>query len=461
MISFQKSNIFKKINFQNILIIYILFQPIIDIITSLCVRNISEKLSLGIVIRVLFMLFIMIYAIIKTNTKSRIKLIIYYSCIALYGITYIANSYLKYNFSMIFTQVKGIVKVFYFPILLISLYEIYKEKEFNSFEKYLNISLIIYITTIIICRIFSVGYPTYPNNDKLGSIGLFYAGNETSAILAILTPICFWKLLTKKFSIFNTIVCVATVFSMLEIGTKVCVLSIFTLLGLSFILAGIKLFTKERKTIFKQFTAVSLMIVLVFVFVAYTPAGENMNIGITWEKSDYVQSPSPSTTEEPENSEKPEKDKKPYSENNPIKLLSGRTNYLRNNLQRYKQEDVITKLTGIGYISLSNEKSVYENKLVEIDYFDIFFCHGILGTLIYIIPLIIIAINLLKKLFSNFIINIKNNYTIFELYSILVGCSIALLAGHVFTAPAVSIFLVISILELFNTLKSKEDLVNE
>ena len=29
---------------------------------------------------------------------------------------------------MIFTQIKGIVKVFYFPIILISLYEINKEK---------------------------------------------------------------------------------------------------------------------------------------------------------------------------------------------------------------------------------------------------------------------------------------------------------------------------------------------
>ena len=457
MISLQKSNIFKRINFQNIFIIYILLQPIIDIVTSLCVRNVSENLSLGIVIRVLFMLFIMIYAVIKTDKKGRIELIIYYSCVALYGIAYIVNSYLKYNFSMIFTQVKGIIKVFYFPIILVSLYEIYKEKKFNSFEKYLNISLIIYITTIIICRIFSVGYPTYPNNDKLGSIGLFYAGNETSAILAMLAPICFWKFLAKKFSIFNTIVCVATVFSMLEIGTKVSTLSIFALLGLSFILAGIKLFTRERKTIFKQFTAVSLIIIIVFGLVAYTPAGKNMNIGIVWKKPDYVQPSSPSTPESPEDTEKLEKDKKTYSE----KLLSGRTDYLKNNLQRYKQEDVITKLTGIGYISLSNEKSVSENKLVEIDYFDIFFCHGILGTLIYIVPLIFIAISLFKKFFSNFVVNIKNYYTIFALYSILIGCGIALLAGHVFTAPAVSIFLAISILELFNTLKLKEDLVNE
>ena len=449
MISLQKSRFFNKINFQNIFIVYILLQPIIDIITSLCVRNISETLSLGIVVRVLFMLFLMIYSIIKTQKKDRVKLIIYYSCVALYGIAYLVNSYLKYNFSMIFTQIKGIIKVFYFPIILVSLYEIYKEKNFTSFEKYLNISLIVYISTIIICRIFSVGYPTYPNNDKFGSIGLFYAGNETSAILAMLAPICFWKLINENFNIINIIVCVATIFAMLEIGTKVSALSIFVLLGLSFVLAGIKMFTKGRKTIYKQFIAISLMIILSFSFVAYTPAGKNTGIGITWGKSS---SGSPITQPKPS---------KPKSEETQTELLSGRNNYLKNTFKKYNESSILTKLTGTGYISYSEKKGMHESKLVEIDYFDIFFCHGILGTLIYIVPLILIAISLFKKLFSNFVVNIKNNYTIFELYGILIGCGIALLAGHVFTAPAVSIFLAINILELFNTLKSKEDLINE
>lgn len=449
MISLQKSRFFNKINFQNIFIVYILLQPIIDIITSLCVRNISETLSLGIVVRVLFMLFLMIYSIIKTQKKDRVKLIIYYSCVALYGIAYLVNSYLKYNFSMIFTQIKGIIKVFYFPIILVSLYEIYKEKNFTSFEKYLNISLIVYISTIIICRIFSVGYPTYPNNDKFGSIGLFYAGNETSAILAMLAPICFWKLINEKFNIINIIVCVATIFAMLEIGTKVSALSIFVLLGLSFVLAGIKMFTKGRKTIYKQFIAISLMIILFFSFVAYTPAGKNTGIGISWGKSS---SASPITQPKPS---------KPKSEETQTELLSGRNNYLKNTLKKYNESSILTKLTGTGYISYSAKKGMHESKLVEIDYFDIFFCHGILGTLIYIVPLILIAISLFTKLFSGFIVNIKNNYIIFTLYAILIGCGIALLAGHVFTAPAVSIFLAINILELFNTLKSKEDLINE
>ena len=449
MVNLQKSNFFKKINFQNIFIIYILLQPIIDIITSLCVRNISETLSLGIVVRVLFMLFIVVYSIIKVPKKNKIKLIVYYSCIGLYGIAYLANSYLKYNSSMIFTQVKGFIKVFYFPVVLVSLYEINKEKSFNSFEKYLNISLIVYIATIIICRIFSVGYPTYPNNDKFGSIGLFYAGNETSAILAMLAPICFWKFINEKFSIINIIVCVATIFAMFEIGTKVSALSILILIGLTFILAGIKMFTKERKTIYKQFIAISLMIILSFMFIAYTPAGKNTGIGVTWKET----SKSPSTSQPAPS--------KPTSKESQAELLSGRNNYFKSTLKKYTESSVLTKLTGIGYVSYSAKKGMLESKLVEIDYFDIFFCHGILGTLIYVIPLVFIAISLFKKLFSNFIVNIKNSYTIFTLYAILIGCGIALLAGHVFTAPAVSIFLAINILELFNTLKSKEDLVNE
>lgn len=449
MINIQKLNFFKKINLQNFLIIYILLQPIIDIITSLCIRNISETLSLGIVVRVLFMLFIVVYSIIKVPKKNKIELIIYYSCIGLYGIAYLVNSYLKYNSSMIFTQIKGFIKVFYFPIVLVSLYEINKEKDFISFEKYLNISLIIYVITIIICRIFSVGYPTYPHNDKFGSIGLFYAGNETSAILAMLAPICFWKFINEKFRIINIIVCIATIFAMLEIGTKVSALSILILIGLTFILAGIKMFTKERKTIYKQFITILLIIIFSFMFIAYTPAGKNTGIGITWKSTNKS-----SSTSKPATS-------KPASKESQVELLSGRNDYLKNTLKKYKESSILTKLTGTAYVSYSEKKGIVESKLVEIDYFDIFFCHGILGTLIYVIPLIFIAISLFKKLFSNFVINIKNYYTIFSLYSILIGCGIALLAGHVFTAPAVSIFLAINILELFNTLKSKEDLTNE
>lgn len=221
----QKKKIFPKINFENIFILYIILQPIIDIITSLCVRNLSETLTLGIFVRTLFMLCIMIYTIIKVDKKSRWQILLYYFFIAIYCISFVINSYTKYGLSMIFTQIKGLVKTFYFPIILASLVLIYKNKPYSTKQKYLNITLAIYVLTIVVCKIFSVGYPTYPQNDKAGTIGLFFAGNETSAIVAMLSPICFGVFISQKFSVLNAILCALTVFTMLEIGTKVAFIS--------------------------------------------------------------------------------------------------------------------------------------------------------------------------------------------------------------------------------------------
>ena len=153
MAKIQPKKILSKITFENILILYIVLQPIIDIITSLCVRNINENLTLGIFVRTIFMIFIAIYTLIKTDKKNRWKILIYYSLIAIYCIAFIVNSYSKYGLSLIFTQIKGLVKTFYFPILLASLLVLFKENKYSSKHKYLNISLAIYVLTILICKI--------------------------------------------------------------------------------------------------------------------------------------------------------------------------------------------------------------------------------------------------------------------------------------------------------------------
>ena len=71
--------------------------------------------------------------------------------------------------------------------------------------------------------------------------------------------------------------------------------------------------------------------------------------------------------------------------------------------------------------------------------------------------MVVVAFILLKKLIANFIINIKNDMLIFMIYSISIGFGIALMAGHVFTAPAVSIFLILAILEMFEILYYKRN----
>jgi len=159
MINLHPKKILSKINFNSILILYIILQPIIDIITSLCVRNISETLTFGIFIRTFFLIYLTIYTFFKVDKKNKWKILIYYSLIAIYCIAFVVNSYAKYGFSLIFTQIKGLIKTFYFPIILASFLILFKEKKYSSKSKYLNISLAIYVLTIVICKIFSVRIP--------------------------------------------------------------------------------------------------------------------------------------------------------------------------------------------------------------------------------------------------------------------------------------------------------------
>lgn len=439
-----------KINFENIFILFILLQPIIDILTSLCVRNISENLTIGIFIRTAFMLYIMIYTIFKVDKKNRWQILIYYSCIAIYSIAFMINSYSKYGLTMIVAQAKGLIKTFYFPIILASLLILFKKKEYSSKQKYLNISLAIYVLTVVICKILSIGYETYPMKPKAGTIGLFYAGNETSAIIAMLAPICFATFISNKFSISNAILCALTVFAMLEIGTKVAFVSTAVLIVLTLILSVIKLIKNDSKGFYKQFITLLLIGLLTFLFVGNTSVGKNLNIKpiLFREQTTTIKPEQPDETDEKD------------INNDPTVLLSGRNKFFKNNLKKYNSASISDKVVGLGYIAPKKDV-VQERKLVEIDYFDIFFCHGILGTLIYIIPLAVLIVISVKNFFAKFINNIKNHTLILIIYSILIGFGIALMAGHVFTAPAVSMFLILSMLEMFRILKNKRDLENE
>ena len=361
----KTKKIISKINFTNIFLLYIIMQPVIDIITSLCVRNISEKLTLGVFIRTIFVLYLMLYTIIKTDKKNKYQILIYYSFIALYCVVFLVNSISKYGFSTLFAEIKGLIKTFYFPIVLASLLILSKQEKYMSKQKYLNISLAIYVLTIVICKIFNVGYQTYPLKANVGTIGLFYAGNEISAIIAMLSPVCFATFISQKFSIINAVLCALTVYAMLEVGTKVSFISIIGLIILTLIVLVIKLFKKEGKNIYKQFITVLLIGTITTLFVGNTAGGKNFGIEpFLFKKSYYNQSLDS------------QKNKKENTKTNATSLLSGRNKFLNTNIKRYHQSSIMDKLVGMGYL-YPTKNVIQERKLVEIDYFDIYFCHEV------------------------------------------------------------------------------------
>lgn len=78
-------------------------------------------------------------------------------------------------------------------------------------------------------------------------------------------------------------------------------------------------------------------------------------------------------------------------------------------------------------------------KLVEMDFHDLFFAFGIVGFLMYLLPLLYFGIKIFIRLITNF----KKLFSVKHMLlasTLVLSLGIGFMSGHVLTAPAVSIF---------------------
>jgi len=129
-------------------------------------------------------------------------------------------------------------------------------------------------------------------------------------------------------------------------------------------------------------------------------------------------------------------------------LLSNRTAVAEEIKNIYKNSSIVEKLLGLGYV-IEIKPGIFTDKTIEMDQLDIFYRHGIVGTILYFGQLIILMGVIIKSLLKKvrYLLDLD---TITCMISILLGIGIAFSSGHVLTAPAVSIFIIISIIKLYN-----------
>ena len=124
-------------------------------------------------------------------------------------------------------------------------------------------------------------------------------------------------------------------------------------------------------------------------------------------------------------------------------IFSERLTFLKNTNNSYKNSHLLEKNFGIGYIQ--NYKTKNEStKTIEMDYFEVFYRHGIIGFIIYFGIFIKILIKAFKKIIMNF--NLLNTEYLTSLFLILL---LAIFSGHILVTPSVSIFIVIVFMLIF------------
>ena len=415
----------KKIQEKKSLIInsFILLQPILDFITGIQIHHLNSTITLGMIVRILF-LFFMIVMLFSQKTKNKKKIILYILLIGIYAIFFTGETLWIKGQSNLFKELSGLVKVFYFPLLLGLLYE--EREEIKIEKKTLQWSLMIYLLLIWIPMILNIGYETYEITKK-GNLGFFHSANEISGILSILTPILLLEIVeNKKKEIIFLIIYLIVI---LNIGTKTPLLALGITLFFSFIFLSKKLFTQKKyKEIIKMTICLVGTITILVILIPQTNFYKNIKTHLNFLKVDQI--------------EEVWKDEQLIDHF----IFSQRLTFLKNKKQIYQKSSRIEKLIGIGYINEGKE-----TKMIEMDYFDIYYSQGIVGFLLVFIPYLWILLKLVKQ---------KENKTYQNLMlevSLILILVLSLFTGHIITAPSVSI-LVVAIILLLNQEKEREKL---
>ena len=397
-------------------------QPIIDLFTSFCIHVLQIKITLGIVIRVLFLLFLFLYYLLIVPKEDKKKENYLIGLLVGYLVLFLGEVYLSKGSSVLFYELSNTIRAFYFPFLLVLLFTISKKQNIIIEKKHFVYIALIYIFFIIIPTIFGLELNGYTEG-KTGNIGWFNSSNEISAVLSIAIPFIVYYLIKTKGLIKKIFISLAGLYVIFNLGSKIVILSLgITLLVFFFFLIKKQIEKKNVKIITLMLTTIIVVSGVGIVLIPKTNFYQNIKIHLDFLEVDHV-------TEIFTNYELFDHF-----------VFSSRLSFLEETASNYHQAPIIEQLLGIGYIE--NYGTLEENrKTIEIDPFDILFRHGIVGFLIYMTPFIYCIVLSLK-------LQKREDY----IYFLALGISIVLmcLSGHVLTSPAVSIFVALILITMIS-----------
>ncbi|MED0938781.1 hypothetical protein COE20_05290 [Bacillus cereus] len=436
--------------FPHFLLLFIVFQPILDLLTSFSIYVLHMSATVGIVVRFAFMLLALGYLLLHHKQQGAKKYILY---LCLFGIVLaigLVNNLMVKSPVSFGEEVKFILKSVYPIVLLFGYIIALKELKNNEYAFHKIITYFLYATLILSISIIAAmatgtDFPSYPNS-KIGSRGWFFAGNDLSSIFAIMFPIVVLYSVHKTTSFSKAYYWIPTVLAMyasIMIGTKVGYGAIVITLGIALFFLFIE-YMIHRKKEGKGFTYLVNTIVAavvlggLLVLTPQTPIAKNMTIHLQiYEYKKSVQEEKDRkegkviTEEEHKEGELTDSEMKSL-------IYSDRDKFLKVYKQYYKDAPLSQKLFGMGYAGNYTTKM----KLVEMDFHDLFFAFGIVGFLMYLLPLLYFGIKIFIRLITNF----KKLFSVKHMLlasTLVLSLGIGFMSGHVLTAPAVSIFFVV------------------
>ena len=395
---------FIKKNISIICMLFLLSGPIIDFVTGVMLHIFDISLTLGLVLRILFLFFIFYVVTFIYKKKSNL---VYFGIFGIYLLLFILGLTLFKENPNYFREIQNTFRLFYFPLLLISLFSIRKEIKITTLS--LVITLCLYLILIFIPLALGVGFESYAIT-KEGTLGFYNSANEISAIIAILTPILFIIFYESKNLIFKLFITFIYLVVILSVGTKTPLLALIISLFVVFIYILYKSFIDKKYHVVTTFTAIIVALGLVLIIaLPRTSFYKNIEVHLDYLKVDNIFDI--------------------FKDEGLVDhfIFSQRLTFLNNKEKLYDEANTYQKIFGLGYYDNGKEL-----KSIEMDYFDVYYNQGVAGFIIFFVPYIYVLISVLqeRKAFS-----FRQLMLYLSLFLIIV---LSLFTGHIITAPAVS-----------------------
>lgn len=421
---------------------FLVLQPIIDIITSLMINELLIPVSLGMIIRFLFLVYASIYLINKKDKKINgifIILILYM------GISTIGNYHIKDSFSL-FTQASFMLKYIYFPISLLFFYEYFKEHKELNMNVYIHASLLMTLS-LFVSILTNTSYCSYMGGDfdchLRGYLGWFNSANETSVILIFYFGMMLINYLKQKSGMGYFYLLLVAIF-MILIGTKTGFIGLFGILVIYILYYLISTMINNKKVVlFKKILILLISLIAVILYIPNTPLYFNLDLSYTYSKEQLVNNKNNQEESEPIIEQTIQDDDTIVANH---LVFNDRDEFLIYNKEIYKNSSLFNKLFGItnqgNYIN-----GIKYDHICERDLHDLIIYYGIIGLLVELLIPFILLIKLIKNIVKKPKIMLDDKFIITGIVSALI-LAVSYLAGHTLFNPAVSIYLALVITNL-------------
>ncbi|MFG6351705.1 MAG: O-antigen ligase family protein [Oscillospiraceae bacterium] len=450
---------FSREKLMLVLGVYILCQPLIDVLTSLG-ANAGHPVTAGVAVRSLFMVACVLYAVLVSRFPGKKRAMVYIGALVGYLALFMLYMLSIGGFSLCIANVPEVVKTFFAPFVLVFLYCIYKQYGFTVTTGMIGVAGGLYASVILVALLTGTSNVSYANSSN-GFNGWFFAANEVSCIIALTAPftvcLCVRALaaVTKKTwwkGALAVWTLAAVAVSANFIGTKI----VFAVTALycvaAFVWAAAALVRERSKTLLVQTVVLGVLCAVVIGMFFRSPLRDYLNniyLEIMDEDSELrliswgeeIQKASEGTwlkalLQENETWERVDQ------------ILSRRLLSASPSIQVYTEGGVLAKLLGIGYADCAAYSRSIEF-MVEMDPLGILVRHGIIGFAVYCGPYLAFIGYAIVQFFKRSGQRLSSLDYCTALYSVLIGFAISTIAGHALVSPAVSTFMLVTGMQLW------------